>query len=266
MWKDLYKLGNYRVVLHTRDDSPEVSLTLRDQGYSEVSGISAWKNSHMRVGAEVTVGNSPREDAVSVNVGLFSHSVTLSSSLPQDLWKKLRSIVKPADEKYDYKSYVTGFHAWRDESEPLFFAWRLNRPTGEWSSSTPWWLDYSFSWEGYWWKHTGAKTLSSEDTTIFMPEGAYQWTIDKVEHTWVNRLGQTKKRVSFDLKCKDGEQIPHPGKGENPFDCGPDATYSLSGPAPLRSAKERLIGSIMIRRGSEPAYSVGGKWDKSKAA
>lgn len=47
----------------------------------------------------------------------------------------------------------------------------------------------------------------------------------------------------------DGEQIPVPGKGENSWDCGEDATYAFSCMADsVEDGIASLVRSILVRR------------------
>jgi hypothetical protein len=71
--------------------------------------------------------------------------------------------------------------------------------------------------------------LQKESVQIPMPEGSYPATVTLFESTWKRpRFPLKKKMVRAEIEIENG--IPVPGKGENSWDCGEDAVYSLTAP------------------------------------
>ena len=72
------------------------------------------------------------------------------------------------------------------------------------------------------------KTLATFKETIRMPEGNYPAfvSVSRVERS--RFMMGTKLSWRFSVEVTDG--VPMPGKGENSWDCGEDAAYSISFP------------------------------------
>ena len=99
-----------------------------------------------------------------------------------------------------------------------------------WSSTQPWWM--SMRWHPMdslfgRTKHS-AEEIGTTVTVIPMPERAYPCTVVMKREAWKRpRLPWTSyQNIRAHIDCKDG--VPHPGKGESSWDCGDDATYSLT--------------------------------------
>lgn len=132
-----------------------------------------------------------------------------------------------------------------------------------WYSSTPryrqgsfYMLDFLFGdWE------FESEVCSKGQILIPMPEKSYEGEY-KIEY-----CKRYRKRLCFwpfqqtfhrsEFQCKEG--IPHPGKGENSWDCGEDCTYGIT--APNITDKWELIGSIVesVMR-SRIRYGGSEKW------
>jgi hypothetical protein len=128
--------------------------------------------------------------------------------------------------------------------------WSLWHSTMEWSSRTPKWrnghfdpTDWMFGRHVY-----SSEVLSTEAVEVPMPEKSYAGTVTLTLDTWKRPrwpLARTAYRATIDVP--DG--VPHPGKGENSWDCGDDATYSLTCQA--RTAEQavgRLVESVLRSR------------------
>lgn len=144
--------------------------------------------------------------------------------------------------------------------------WDCWGPARSWSSSQPKWMS------GCWhpldtifgqMKCTETPVGLKRKECIPMPEGAYPCTIAMTDARWKRpRLPWASHRIRrAHIEC--GQGIPFPGKGENSWDCGDDATYSMTCPAETaEEAIGRLVVSVLERRSRN-----GGKltWDKAPA-
>lgn len=151
------------------------------------------------------------------------------------------------------------------------FWWRLVHPTDSWKNGTPWWRYGSINFEDL---ILGEATVEDKlvgpkhDVEIPMPEGTYRWTAQMKQRT-VRRRWTSDTFTSAQLECQEGQEIPFPGKGTASWNCGSDATYSLSAPADsVEHAIGKLVSSILRdrkRRCGSHTYVTGGVYDKKKA-
>lgn len=129
-------------------------------------------------------------------------------------------------------------------------------------------------WKGkhwYWWPLNtllGKPAYTSKPLTeepshrrVLMPEATYPVTVTLTEDSWKRPRWPwptIMRRAQID--CPGG--IPKPGKGENTWDCGEDATYGLTCPA--ATVEEALVK--LERRVVEDRERYGGKnWLPEKA-
>lgn len=106
------------------------------------------------------------------------------------------------------------------------------------------------------------RTLEERDVLVPMPEGAYPARAKLEEWTWRRPrwFAKTIKRCSIDIP----NGIPFPGKGENSWDCGDDATYGIT-TGECRTIAEgvgKLVGSVL---NSRVRYGGWGSWSWHKA-
>lgn len=115
------------------------------------------------------------------------------------------------------------------------FWWNFWRnPMGGWSSRDPKWQHGSFHLVDFLFGKTTyeARALAGPvEVKIPMPERAYDATVTVEERIWRRKRwpGVWRRWFGFDVDMKR-DPIPFPGKGENSWDCGEDATYGLSAP------------------------------------
>lgn len=108
--------------------------------------------------------------------------------------------------------------------------WQFWHSNSSWSNKTPRWrhgnwhpLDTLFGST----KHS-SRLIRQATVDIPMPERSYPATINLTEDTWKRpRAWWTSARIRRAIIDVEGG-IPHPGKGENSYDCDEDATYSLT--------------------------------------
>jgi hypothetical protein len=146
--------------------------------------------------------------------------------------------------------------------------WSFLHPAYEWSSTTPryrdGWLSFHDLLAGK--AEYSEELLEHHEIIIPMPEGTYNWTADLKRRTWTRPRGRTQHSLNYDLNAADGEQIPIPGKGENSWDCGPDAIHGTGaaeseGIAGAISTVVRSALRSRIRYLGTVHYASGGKYD-----
>lgn len=93
------------------------------------------------------------------------------------------------------------------------------------------------------------RTISITQDDIEMPEGHYPCQIEMFESTWKRpRSPFARKVLRADMDISKNP-IPIPGKGENSWDQGDDATYSMTTSAStVKEAKARLVESLLETR------------------
>ncbi len=132
--------------------------------------------------------------------------------------------------------------------------WNFWTPSMEWSSKTPRWRNGSFNFVDLVLGRSkySEREVETRDVLVPMPEGAYPAKAMLREDTWRRpRWPWARRLMRVSIDIPGG--IPKPGKGENSWDCGDDATMGITTPA--RSIPEgvgRLVGSVLsdrVRRG-----------------
>ena len=147
--------------------------------------------------------------------------------------------------------------SWEDrELSVRVFDWAVwwtvwRDPMGGWDSSVPKWRDGNFRpLDLLLGKHDYAtREIESVETVIPMPERAYKAKVTLFESTWKRPRWFPKRVVRADIDCKD-DPIPHPGKGENSYDCDDDATFSMT-TGPVRSIEQgiaQMVEYVLVAR------------------
>jgi hypothetical protein len=127
--------------------------------------------------------------------------------------------------------------------------WDVWSNTMSWSNKTPKWRDGSFNIPDFFlgkWKYS-EKELESREVEIPMPEKTYNGTVKMQMATWKRPRWFAKKIMRAHIDMKD--PIPIPGKGSASYNCGDDATHSLTCPARnIPEAVGKLVGSTLETR------------------
>lgn len=189
----------------------------------------------------------------SLNVNPVEGGVGLSLALPRvfyfhvglDGWPKEFYQRLGVWKDYEPRSVEVSFHdntVW----------WRLWSPTMKWSNQTPRWregnvapADVAFGDM----KMT-ERVIRKTRVEIPMPEGTYPATITMSSRVWKRPRARwvSHEGVYANIEV-DKPGIPIPGKGTASYNCGPDATFSLSLPAKNEEkAIGHLVSSILARR------------------
>ena len=106
-----------------------------------------------------------------------------------------------------------------------------NDPMESRSSDPKWWhlsitpVDVIFGHTRY-----EEKVLDTAKVIIPMPEGGYRATVKIEEAIWRRPRWPWIWRRMIRSEITPDTPIPFPGKGENSWDCGEDATHSMTGP------------------------------------
>jgi hypothetical protein len=207
----------------------------------------AWKIPGRHPGVSVDVGSQGDEDNLSLHVGF----------LLADLWltfehmgtQYLSTWLIPAK---DYEGRETGI---RFFNQAVW--WDVWHPSMSWTRGTPRWrhgswhpLDTFF----------GRLERSSEtleeayNVPVPLPEGTYRADVTLSRNTWTrSRWPHWPFGLVVDgaeVKMHEGLALPIPGKGENAYDCGDDATYSLYLPhvATVEEAIGRAVADTLRTR------------------
>lgn len=215
------------------------------QDRREISGQFALFYSGCSVGLHV--GND--EHAIGLNlcvpyvlgtfVNIHSRTLYKLASRAAKLWPSA-----PNEGNYVTRSVELSVHGGA-------IRWSVWSPRDSWSSQTPKWREGSWHPLGHHQRQSETE-LERREVTVLMPERAYKGTAVLSRTTWgFERLPRMFDGQGHTVKIDmhEGEAIPHPGKGENSWDCGEDATFGTSGPArSIEEAVGKLQGSVMERR------------------
>lgn len=191
------------------------------------------------------------DEGVHFHVGL--PGLALYLSLEGFPW--LRRMQPKVYQETTYPALAPGYWAIANRAVSLYIHsgmlwWRLWTNPDEWHSKTPRWRDGNFSPMDFFFGRTDYSTrdLSTTETVVPMPERAYPCTVRLFESTWQRpRWPWPQRLVRADVDVPGG--IPHPGKGENSWDCGEDATYSMTCPATtVEQAVARMVESVLKDR------------------
>lgn len=114
--------------------------------------------------------------------------------------------------------------------------------------SDPWWWQFNFNPADFFLGNSNYSTrdLSTERVDVAMPERVYPCTVRIFESTWKRpRWHWPRKMIRADIV--PDTPIPFPGKGENSWDCGDDATWSMTCPAQTPAEAARMLRDFVMR-------------------
>ncbi len=106
--------------------------------------------------------------------------------------------------------------------------WTVWRDNSSWSSSTPRWREGNFCLPDFLLGRPAysERVLKRAETVIPMAEASYPATVELRDDTWKRPRWFSKRLLRATVNIPKG--VPFPGKGENSYDCGQDATFGLS--------------------------------------
>lgn len=112
------------------------------------------------------------------------------------------------------------------------FGWSFWHDSMGWSSKTPKWRHGSFNPIDFLLGHReySDEIIEEREIEISMPEATYRGTAQLKNAYWKRpRWPWRLKVVRAEIETPDG--VPFPGKGTSSWNCGQDATYSMTCPA-----------------------------------
>jgi hypothetical protein len=204
------------------------------------------------VGGYLQIEND--EDPISTGFYLWPFSLYLSADTKLTRWIAKRLVSDSWDGEREIQVVLSA----HDKGT---FNWSLWHPVHSWSSKTPKWRN------GHWcpldwvlgrWDYSN-DVLSTHSVEIPMPERSYPATVSMERSTWrrhrVPFLSKSIKRAKVDIPGGIG----YPGKGENAWDCGDDATFGLTAPAySVEDAIGQVVSSVLrnrMRYGGEHTFT-----------
>jgi hypothetical protein len=143
-------------------------------------------------------------------------------------------------------------------------------PMGGWSSRMSWWRrkvqEGSFHPADFFLGRTSVtdREIAREDVLIPMPERSYKATVVIEDRIWRRPRWPFSwhRHIGADVKM-ESDPVPFPGKGENSWDCGEDATYSSSFPIPrdrFTDAVSYAIGHVVASSTAARTRHGGRNW------
>lgn len=165
--------------------------------------------------------NSYGDDAIAVSISLFLFSIHLALE-NNWLYKHLSKITKRSDNGYTSGRNI-GFYLYGD----AFSVSIWNDPME--SRNTDYWFQHIYiNLTDFFLGRSKCttKVLEERDILIPMPEKSYPATGQLVLYSWSRPRWFTKKLKRVSIECKEG--VSHPGKGTASYNCGEDATFSLT--------------------------------------
>lgn len=193
--------------------------------------------------------------SVIVGSGDAGRDVSFAIAIPRlfSYWFTLDDVVRGTYRGYEHNTREFGLSVYDGH---VSLRWN-HHDSGEWYSDKQknkavnpgfyksfFWKDKVFGHAKY-----DTVTLQEEQTKIPMPEGNYDAVVRIERATWKRPrwpFAQVVYRANINV---ENNPIPHPGKGENSWDCEDDATFSLSTPAKtISEAVSAMVESILERR------------------
>lgn len=229
-----------RISHETSRSGRELPLWQNFRAYWKSFGLACsfeWTTRSRFLMAEFRVDPGEREWSIAIGAYLFSF--WLSVDVP---WKAYWEWHK-ARWKYEEMAFGVDWNMADGAVSGGFLHWQWWAPMHSWSSTTPKWRDGTFHpLDWLLGRHVMTdRDIESGEFEIPMPEGNYPCTIRLYESTWKRPGWFIPHRVRrADIKMVVG--VPHPGKGENSWDCGEDACSSMTTPA---SSFAEAIGSMV---------------------
>lgn len=184
---------------------------------------------------------------------LLSFYLHLNGGLFAWLARKLLAAVEHSDRELYLRIHggALWWTIWRD-------------PMGGWDRSVPRWRDGNFNFidlvlgkPSY-----SERGLQVVETVVPMPERSYPATVKLYEGTWKRPRWFAQRIIRAEVDCKNNP-IPHPGKGENSWDCGDDATYGLT-TGPVRNVEDAIAQTVETVLRSRRRYGGSVNWQAAE--
>lgn len=198
---------------------------------------------------ELDLAHGSDDAAIGIHMGLIFFSFWLHfTNFRLERW--ISEKIKRPDEKYGNGRSI-GFywfqgtlwiHFWHDPMESR--------------SADPWWWEFTFTPMDFFFGRVQCthREIEKYRVEVPMPEACYPATVSIQEWKWKrSRLPWANRHIRSEITTD--KPIPFPGKGENAWDCGEDATQSMMcGASTPAEAVAKLVESVLHDR-----YRNGGK-------
>jgi hypothetical protein len=150
-------------------------------------------------------------------------------------WTKWAKVSKEQDPKGWYNARHTGIRLF--PREDCFLSGQWEAYEHHWSSSDPWWRNWSITKTTILGRTRGDTTDGeSGETVVPLPEGNYSATWQRTTYvtryvrfpgTLLDRINGPRRHSTISLNIEGG--IPVEGKGESSWDCGMDGVFGING-------------------------------------
>lgn len=194
----------------------------------------------LRVGVSVTRHHVGDEHDFSGHIALFFFTLYVHTERLMPRWWLAPG---PGYVSREYSLTFSG-EEWR-----LHWAWRGDPMS--WSRGDPWWKNGTRSLKDVLFGRMKYREgePESHEITVVMPEATYTGTCVMRADSWKRPLWFRRVIRRAHIDMHEGQAIPTPGKGENSWDCGEDATHGMTCPAEtVENAIAALRASVMRRR------------------
>lgn len=233
-----WKPGRYRRRRRRSDLGDDESIRRRERGTNVDTFRKRW--TFLAWAVRLEVGHAPRLGA---KFEVDDDDVTIGLSVPfLNLYLSIDGPGCRRDPARRVDVWVVDWHVhWSVWTDPM-----------SWSSNTPRWRDGGADLSELVLGKAEVHVEDVEAHTVWVPliERSYLATATVKRHVrrW-SRWPWPKVSRFVDVEMFKGHAIPIPGKGENSYDCGSDALYSMSTPArSIDAAIGRVVGDIMETR------------------
>lgn len=214
----------------------------------------SWCFGEMHAGASLSVDDGDRDITLGLQIPGASIWVGMEG-LPKEIFKALGVDYETCKHKPDGCYLIN-----RDTRIYLHEGalwWSLWQPAHMWKSGTPKWRHGHFDFLDALFgemKTISEKVIDKQAVLVSMPEKNYRGTATVKQSVyqrerWALRGGPRKLfgvHKHFNLDMED--PIPHPGKGENSWDCDEDALHSISGSGGVTEAIAAATKSVLRSR------------------
>jgi hypothetical protein len=205
-----------------------------ERGNSPRIGVE-WRLARLGLGARLTIEALHGDDDFTLSLQVPGIALYLSPEGVLPRW-----VPRPRRDAHTIGFSVHDGGVW----------WDVWQNDVEWRSGTPRWRHGHFNPADWLLGRPvyAKRVLKTEQAEVPMPEGCYPATVELREDTWKRpRWPWPRRLLRADIAVEKG--VPHPGKGENAWDCGEDATYDLTTPAQtVEEAVAKLVQSVLRDR------------------
>lgn len=205
-----------------------------DRGDDPSIGVE-WRLGRLGLGARLIVEPRHGDDDCTLSATLPGVSLYLSTDRLFPAW-----VPRPRRDPHTIGFAVHDGGLW----------WDVWQNDVEWRSGTPRWRHGHF--DPLDWllgrRRFRRHLFGTQEAEVPMPEACYPATVSLEEHTWQRPRWPWPLR-QYRAVINVAEGLPVPGKGENAWDCGEDAIYSLTtGATTVPQAVARLVRSCLETR------------------